>query len=272
MPEEKFVPGVDPGLKAWLKMRQDVRDARSKGTNTYTITSEIPYKYHYHWIDLLFAFDEEDFKKLLSDNSISEGSWGKAETKNVCTNDEYEGMLLMSPRDKEKLYYYAIYHRSLVLLTKLIEREGCNINYRFTRLKRTLLQLAVQHGDLLKVTYLLQHQASVSTKDIHKRTALHLAMHSDSIFHSIDIPRMLIEAGAVVNVQDEHGRTPLHYACLVGNPHLARLLLENGADMTMQDEKSKMALEYTSQVSPRVICLILMLTVSTIEVCTCGVR
>ncbi len=248
MPEEPFVPGVDPGLKAWLKMRQDVRDARSKGTNTYTITSEIPYKYHYHWIDLLFSFEEEEFRRLLISNSVSEHSWNKVNTHNICTNDEFEKMLLMSPRDKEKLYYSAIYHRSLVLLTNLIEREGMNINYRFTNMKRTLLQLAVQHGDLLKVTYLLRHHAKVTLKDIHQRTALHLAMQSELTFHPVDIPRMLIEAGATVNGRDVHGRTPLHYACLVGSSRLVRILLDNGADMTIEDEKKKTPLNYSSNV------------------------
>jgi ankyrin repeat protein len=52
-----------------------------------------------------------------------------------------------------------------------------------------------------------------------------------------DVARVLIEAGADVNRQCEHGRTALHMAAAWGQAGVVRLLLENGADPTIVDDE-----------------------------------
>ena len=42
--------------------------------------------------------------------------------------------------------------------------------------------------------------------------------------------RLLLDAGANPNIQDNGGDTPLYYACYYGYPHVVRILLDSGAD------------------------------------------
>jgi hypothetical protein len=291
MPEELFVPGIDPGLKSWLRMREEVRNARVQGGNNtkYSITSDIACRYHYHWIDIVHSFCEEDFSKLSQSNisfflshlSSSDG----AAVNNISSYQDFVDLLMKENNSSvlnrnsflEQLYSYAVNHRSLILLELLIEGkkqkqisadndknpgeqfasrtagierdfQKNDINYRFTANQRTLLHFSVIHGDLKKVQYLLSHGADPTITDIKHRTCLHFAIQPDSIFHSPDITRLLIENGAAVNVKDHHGRTPLHYACLVKSSILARILLENKADMTVEDENKKTPLNYSTEV------------------------
>ena len=53
----------------------------------------------------------------------------------------------------------------------------------------------------------------------------------------VDVARVLVEAGADVNRQCEHGRTALHMAAAWGHADVAQLLLENGADATIVDDE-----------------------------------
>jgi ankyrin repeat protein len=63
------------------------------------------------------------------------------------------------------------------------------------------------------------------------RTPLHLAIYSNFS----EIVRMLIDAGANLNVQDKHGDTPLHVAIMKNNPIIVQMLIDAGADLNMQD-------------------------------------
>jgi ankyrin repeat protein len=55
--------------------------------------------------------------------------------------------------------------------------------------------------------------------------------------NGVNIARVLIEAGADVNKQCEHGRTALHMAAAWGHADVVQLLLENRADPTIVDEE-----------------------------------
>jgi ankyrin repeat protein len=55
--------------------------------------------------------------------------------------------------------------------------------------------------------------------------------------NGLDVARALIEAGADVNRQCEHGRTPLHMAAAWGHLDVVTFLMDNGADPTIRDEE-----------------------------------
>jgi ankyrin repeat protein len=55
----------------------------------------------------------------------------------------------------------------------------------------------------------------------------------------VEIVRLLVEAGAAVNVKQRHGWTPLHGAAHEGDLELVRYLLDHGADHTATNDKGK---------------------------------
>ncbi len=55
--------------------------------------------------------------------------------------------------------------------------------------------------------------------------------------NGIEVAKLLIEAGAEVNRQCEHGRTALHIAAAWGHLDVVKYLLENAADASIRDDE-----------------------------------
>ena len=55
--------------------------------------------------------------------------------------------------------------------------------------------------------------------------------------NGLEVARVLVEAGASVNRQCEHGRTALHMAAAWGHLDVVKYLIENGADSTIVDDE-----------------------------------
>ena len=55
--------------------------------------------------------------------------------------------------------------------------------------------------------------------------------------NGVDVARVLIEAGADVNKQCEHGRTALHMAAAWGHADVVQLLMEHGASPKIVDDE-----------------------------------
>ena len=58
---------------------------------------------------------------------------------------------------------------------------------------------------------------------------------------SLDVVRILVEAGAPIDPQQQEGWTPLHGAVHQGNVELAQYLLDRGANPRLQNDKGKNA-------------------------------
>ena len=67
-------------------------------------------------------------------------------------------------------------------------------------------------------------------------TALWFAAQGPSP-NGVDVARVLIDAGADVNKQCEHGRTALHMAAAWGHADVVQLLMKNGANPEIVDEE-----------------------------------
>ena len=72
------------------------------------------------------------------------------------------------------------------------------------------------------------------------RTSLHLA-----IYHNFSkIAKMLIDAGADTNIQDNWGDTPLHVAIMKNNSIIVQMLLDAGARKDIQNHSGKVPFYY----------------------------
>ena len=65
-------------------------------------------------------------------------------------------------------------------------------------------------------------------------------------FNDVSVVRLLLEHGAVINVQCQNGWTPLHTASGHGALEVVRLLLELGADVEAKNNDGKTALQYAA--------------------------
>lgn len=96
----------------------------------------------------------------------------------------------------------------------------------------------------------------LNVQDFNKKTALHLAIakgyeklskQGDVLEHTnFEIVEALLKHAAKVNIQDEHGNTPLHYACYRRDEKMIKALMEKGADPTLKNGSGKTPLEVLS--------------------------
>lgn len=107
----------------------------------------------------------------------------------------------------------------------------------------TALHVAVQHGNLEIVRFLLDKGAKINIKDKEKRTAI--LMIADSFADDKrKIARLLISNGANVDAQNDDNETLLMWACNE-NVEITKILLEAGANPNLKDKDGDTALSMT---------------------------
>jgi ankyrin repeat protein len=90
-----------------------------------------------------------------------------------------------------------------------------------------------------------------------QETALHVACH----FGRINVVRLLLKAGAVVNAVGTNRQTPLMWAARHGRTAIADLLLRSGADAEMQDVDGWSALHWAAEYGREKALLLLVMHV-----------
>lgn len=117
----------------------------------------------------------------------------------------------------------------------------------------TALVAAAFAGAARSTTVLLESGADpnlvVRSRRAHGWTPLFAA----TVAGRLEVIRLLLAAGAEVDVADDHGRTPLLYAALHGQSAAALLLVRGGADPRRADEVGRTPLSVATSLGHRLV-------------------
>jgi ankyrin repeat protein len=108
------------------------------------------------------------------------------------------------------------------------------------------LHLAAAFSTAHAVTLLLKHGAHIHqiSHNPMRNHALHACI---ALGNSVDVARLLVEAGADVNASAAGGYTPLHLAASQGSREIVALLLESGANRETRCDQGKTAADYARE-------------------------
>jgi len=108
------------------------------------------------------------------------------------------------------------------------------------------LHLAAAFSTPYAVTLLLKHGAHIHqiSHNPMRNHALHACI---ALGNSVDVARLLVEAGADVNATAAGGYTPLHLAASQGSREIVALLLESGANRETRCDQGKTAADYARE-------------------------
>ncbi len=146
--------------------------------------------------------------------------------------DPYE-LMVMFPNKKAEMIMREIRKAepNLNLVSDLI-LLGANLEWRDDDNGYAPLHGAVRSGNVEIVRMLIDAGADVNVQDAEGRTPLYLTSNEE-------IARMLIGAGAKLDIQDNWNFTPLHRAARFGEVGIIRMLIGAGADVNVQDNRGE---------------------------------
>ena len=106
------------------------------------------------------------------------------------------------------------------------------------------LHLAAARGFVNSCLCLLQCGANIRAKDVHKRTAIHIAAHC---CREAVLRALIAAPGASCKDLDSLGRTALHLACEAGNLPIARMCIQAATPVNVVDAHGLTALHLASK-------------------------
>ncbi|MFN4216901.1 MAG: ankyrin repeat domain-containing protein [Brevinematales bacterium] len=139
--------------------------------------------------------------------------------------------------DANKELLLAISQKNFEAVQHAIENKKASVSYRDIN-KRTPLHWAVIAGDLKIVAYLLYKGADIEAREKNGATPLHFAAYSKNL----DIVKYLIQQNANINATDYSGWTPLHYYTYYQFEMGVKYLIYANADLDVKTTKPSMGI------------------------------
>jgi ankyrin repeat protein len=121
-----------------------------------------------------------------------------------------------------------------------------NINSPSANESYTLLMVAANRSFVEICAFLIEQGADVQAKSESGMTALMLAMNPNSETDSFKIASLIVDAGADVNAESGGGNTALMEAAHKGLTSVVELLIEKGALLDIQNKYGETALIVSS--------------------------
>ncbi len=138
-------------------------------------------------------------------------------------------IIFMTTLLKGSQYDYLLFSHVLSDVESGIELKA-DVNARWQG--KTPLYEAVQYNRLEIAYILLMNGADVNAiMEKSNETALHKATQNRNSY----LTELLITAGAKINIQDEYGNTPLHYAAFTNDYQLLNILTTHDGDMSIRN-------------------------------------
>ena len=127
---------------------------------------------------------------------------------------------------------------------KFLINSGFSLNIKDFH-GETALHVAVEHGNLEIVRFLIEKGANVNVRSKAKVTPILRLEDNFNDKETVEILRLLISKGAKVNVSNSDKETLLMMACFHNNFEAVKILLEAGANPNLKDEDGETALQKT---------------------------
>lgn len=132
--------------------------------------------------------------------------------------------------------HYAVSHGNFDVVSILLDSKVCNINSTNNAGYTCVMLVSLAKLDIAEHQTVVQRLFQIADVNVrakkHSQTALMLATSHGNY----SMVRMLLEAGADINIQDEDGSTALMCAAEHGRMDIIKILLaQSDCDSTIQD-------------------------------------
>lgn len=128
-----------------------------------------------------------------------------------------------------------------------LTEKAFDVNYQ-DETGYSLLHAAAAYGNLGGIDGLRNMGAVANLQDEVGSTPLHrlMAYPTKENDRVLGVDRLLF-MGAEIDAQDNQGKTPLHMAVRFATPKMVKKLIEEGADLTIKDNQGKTPLDYLNE-------------------------
>lgn len=151
-------------------------------------------------------------------------------------------ILVMNFKIKKNINYHKEFMEN-IKITEDIDLESENIANKYKQqLFNIYIRIAARNGNVNLIPSIISsnelYLPDINSTDVYGHNALYLAVKRG---HK-DIVEKLIKLGALVNLPDNNGLTPLMVASFLGNHEICQILLNNGAKIDQKDRRNLTAL------------------------------